>query len=107
MSGEESPIDEDDSEADSNTTRVQYDWSSTSPSIAIAETIATIENRPQSELEPLYEHVDPDSLDSIVRPRTSEFGGESTVSFEYYGYHVTIRSDGGICVRSDGSEPSE
>ena len=105
MSGEESSIDVDDSERDLETTRVQYDWSSTSPSIAVMETIAAVSDCRQEELDPLYERINPDSLDDIVDPRfTKRADARSTVSFGYGEYHVTVRSDGEVSVASSGSD---
>lgn len=46
-------------------------------------------------LDPLYSAIDPDSLETLVRPRFLERrDGGVTVSFTYQGYRVTVESNG-------------
>jgi hypothetical protein len=49
------------------------------------------------DLPPIYDIVDPDALDGLF----GAAGGrrlDGEVSFRYYGYLVTVRSDGGLTV---------
>ncbi|WP_209452135.1 HalOD1 output domain-containing protein [Halosimplex halophilum] len=45
---------------------------------------------------PLYEAVDPEALDAFYRTSEPSDGGETRVSFEYYGYGVTVSGDGEV-----------
>lgn len=67
-------------------------------SVAVITAVATREGVPAPELNPpLYDVVDPDALDSLFRNTSGH------ISFNYYGYHVTVASDGTV----DLSEQTE
>lgn len=73
---------------------------SKAPSIAVVETVAVATNREATGLPPLYDTVDVDSLDALMR---SANGGPGTVSvsFRYADVDVTVDSTGDI--RLDGA----
>ncbi len=48
------------------------------------------------ELPPLYETIDPDTLDSLFRPSTGD--GPDHISFTHVGYAVTVYGDGTVVV---------
>ncbi|MFC4986248.1 MULTISPECIES: HalOD1 output domain-containing protein [Saliphagus] len=73
--------------------RQEFDWSETPPSVAVAYTIAAIDNTVVTEVSPLYEYVDPQSLDSLVTDT-----GTVTISFTAYGYSVQL-TDSTVIVR--------
>lgn len=71
----------------------RYDWEETTPSQALLEAIAAVENVPQSSLSevldrPLYGYIDPDALDSLVAG--SE---EARVSMMIDSYYIVIDGD--------------
>lgn len=71
----------------------RYEWGETSPSTAVIEALAAVENVPAPSLSdvlqgPLYEYVDPDALDSFVRE-----SGDVTVSLMIDSYCVRIEGD--------------
>ena len=102
MSGEEPSVDNDDTEEILETRR--YDWSSVAPSIAVAEVIGDVKNSDANELDPLYEHVDPEALDRIIDPEIeSRFDKLNRVSFAYGEWTVTVRSSGEVRVRRTDS----
>jgi hypothetical protein len=83
--------------------RVQYDWSSTSPSVAVIEAVADVAGCEQTELDPLYDSVDPDALDTIIEgDRQTVLDGMTTVTFTLAGYEVTVYADGEVAVRTIG-----
>ncbi|WP_436911911.1 HalOD1 output domain-containing protein [Halosimplex marinum] len=45
---------------------------------------------------PLYDAVDPEALDAFYRTSQPSTGAPTRVSFEYYGYEVTVSADGEI-----------
>jgi hypothetical protein len=62
------------------------------PSLAAVRTIADHDGVDLTELPPLGRAVDPDALDAVLESPSK--GGEPvSVSFQYAGYEVTLRSD--------------
>lgn len=86
--------------------RAQYDWASTPPSTAVIETIAVALNRDELTLEPLYESVDPDALDALLRSNgaPSEDANTVTVSFIFADRQVTVQGSGDVIVRLNSTE---
>jgi hypothetical protein len=84
----------------------QYDWSSTSPSTAVIETVAIAVNREPTTLEPLYESLDPDALDTLLCPTgsASEDAETVTVSFNFVDRQVTVHSRGDVIIRANSDE---
>lgn len=73
---------------------------SESPSTAVVETVAAREGVDPMDIDaPLYEAVDPDALDSIVRTVDGEPNhAPLEVEFTYYGYEVVVATDGSVRV---------
>lgn len=86
-------------DAPDGSVRAEYEWSSTSPSTAVVETVATAVGRDPTELELLYGSVDPDALDALVHStgRPAE-GNTVTVSFVFAERRVTVRETGAVIV---------
>lgn len=63
----------------------------TSASEQVVETVANHSNTDALDLPPLFDTLDPDSLDTLIRGMT-----DGKVSFDYAGYHVTVNSHGTI-----------
>lgn len=79
--------------------RAEFDWSSRSPSRAVVEVVAIAANAEPTTLGPLYDSVDPDALDALVRPGGSgSEGGAVTVEFELAGRDVRVHSAGVVVV---------
>lgn len=74
-----------------------------SPSSAVVERVAAREGVDPTDLDvPLFDAIDPDALDSIVRSSDPDRDdGLGTVRFAYYGYEVTVRADGTVRVAAD------
>lgn len=80
--------------------RATFDWSEVTPSTAVVETVAIAANRDPLELEPLFDSVDPDALDTLVRSTENDSpDGNATVRFVHDGYEVTVHRDGTVVVR--------
>lgn len=76
-------------------TRDKFDWTDISPSLAVIETIAEAADCDPIKLEPLFETIDPDALDRVMRGNgTDPHERNLTVSFLYNGYEVTVQSKG-------------
>ena len=78
--------------------RVQTDWSDTDTlDSAVACAVSRATGAPMTELAPLYEYMDPDALhEYVVSMRESD--SETSVTFEYEGHDVRVRSDGEILI---------
>lgn len=72
----------------------RYDWGAVLPSTAVVETVAEAAGRRPLDVEPLFETVDADSLDEAVRSLASAPDSESSVSFHFAGYRVTVNACG-------------
>lgn len=80
--------------------RREYDWTETNPTTAVAETLAAAADCDPLDLDPLYDSVDPDSLDTIVESsRPAADGCGTMVSFPLETRRVTVHGDGEVVVR--------
>lgn len=80
------------------TIREEYDWSSTEPSTAVVEVVATAANCAPTDTEPLYDAIDPDALDALIGSAETR-PTDLTVEFAFAGYNVTVSSDDSVLVR--------
>lgn len=76
---------------------------------AIVQLVAELEDVDPTELPPLGESIDTDSLDRLIRSsRAREAYGPCRITLQYEGYDVTVRSSATIEVReADGSRPAD
>lgn len=85
-------------DATTDTYRRDGDWEAEPVSAAVVEAVSTLTNTPPTELDPLYNVINPDALDILYKstydgtPRTS--GGNTT--FTYNDCRVTVHADGEI-----------
>jgi len=87
--------------ATTHTIRADYDWTAIPPSTAVIETVAVALDREPTATQPLYEAVDPDALNTLIRSTDSDPTGEEvTVSFRFAGQSVTVHGGGSVVVRS-------
>lgn len=90
--------------ADSNSSPEPYvavhDWESDEQvTVTVAEALAEYTGVPAYELPPLYDSVDPDALDAVIRTLDPEGAeGRSCVTFSALNsdYLVTVHADGGV-----------
>ena len=57
----------------------------------VVQTVASQSNTDALDLPPLFDTLDPDSLDTLIREMD-----EGKVSFTYAGYNITVTTDGGV-----------
>lgn len=71
-----------------------FDWTEAeTPSSAVVAAVSDVSGDDPTDIEPLYDVVDPDSLDDLFAPaRSPRLTG--AVRFEYHGYPVTVTADG-------------
>lgn len=68
---------------------IEREWdASTPPSTALVRAVADARDVAPTELRPLYDVVDADALDSLIRD------GGVTMTVEYEGFRATVRGDG-------------
>lgn len=69
-------------------------------SVAVVNAVAEAVGADPTELQArLYDSIDPDALDALFRDKydgTPRSGGH--VTFQLYGYEVTVHSDGGLSI---------
>jgi len=80
--------------------RAGYDWAAIPASTAVVETVADARDREPTGLDPLYQVVDTDALDALVRSSgDGPVAGGTTVTFEVADTSVTVHGDGAVVVR--------
>lgn len=57
----------------------------------VVRAVSTATGTPPDHLQPLYEEIDPDALESIFTRSTG--AGMETLTFLYEGYHVAVTRD--------------
>jgi hypothetical protein len=70
----------------------------------VVTAVATREQLSLDELEPLYDYIDPEALDTLfesLNDGSSRAGGR--VSFAFSGYQVTVTNDGEVELESSES----
>lgn len=93
---------------ETNTYHATFDGTKIDPSIAIIETIASISETRPTNLDPLYEVIDPTELDSIVLHQgTTRQRGDCSIEFTYMDYTVSVKSYGRIVVRPRSASRTE
>ena len=66
------------------------------PSDVIVHAIAALRGVEPTELEPLYDRIDPEALDELLGLPVIGNDGIITVEFTAEGFQITVRSDGTI-----------
>ncbi|WP_049890360.1 HalOD1 output domain-containing protein [Natronorubrum sulfidifaciens] len=64
----------------------------------ILRAVAAIENVPVTELESLYERIDPEALADLCS-HADDAGSDVTVTFTDHGHTVVVSHDGRVCVQ--------
>ena len=78
-------------------TTLSADDASSSLIDQILTAIAESDGRPMEELDPLYDVIDPEALETLFAPKASGSPRPvGKVSFRYMGYRVTVSSNGAI-----------
>lgn len=73
-----------------------FEWTTANgPSSALLRAVSAVADEDPRNMKPLYEVVDPDSLDKIFTPSQHHRGPPSgRVQFEYLDYTVVIKANG-------------
>lgn len=78
--------------------RTRFDWASTTPSMAVVETVAVARNEGPLSLPQLFARIDPDALDALVTSAATPTDEGLRISFSYADHDVTVGADGGVAV---------
>lgn len=68
------------------------------PSEAIIKAVAAVEGVEPTEIEFLYERIDPDALDALFDGPVVGDGGTVGVEFGYSGHRVSVQNNGSITI---------
>lgn len=74
------------------------------PSTVIVECVAAVVGRQPTELTPLYESIEPDALNGLIRPATPKAGDPIRISFQYEEVDVLVDSQTGIEIYPEPSD---
>lgn len=70
------------------------------PSLRVVERVADAEGIDPSELDsPLYDAIDPAALDTLLAASTDDSTTSVCITFQYYGYEVSVNSNGQVKLR--------
>lgn len=69
-----------------------------SPTEGVVQALATAADASPLELDPLYNTLDPEALDTLFSPSPSGDRSGEYIVFEYEGYEVTFFSEGRVTV---------
>lgn len=78
---------------DGDVIEAEFDWNETPPAVAVVETVSVVTNTDIRRLEPLFEHLDPDSLNALVGHEGGPRAG-TVVTFEIAGFETSVYADG-------------
>lgn len=81
--------------------RVHYDPATTPASLAVVAAQARVSGEEMTDLEPLYESIDPDALDALTTDREGRMP-DLRLSFDYEGNTVTVDSRGCLRIGEQG-----
>ena len=68
---------------------------------AVVERVAACEDVEPTELDPLYEVVDPEAVDRLAET-TVRRGSTLEMAFSYHGHDVTVTGEGVVHIGGDG-----
>jgi len=89
------------SQSEENVYREIHEWaSSTSINETVVTALANFEGVEATEMDPLYEYIDPDALEALFDPNRIGFRAGGRVSFAMNGNQLTIHSHGEFAVVS-------
>lgn len=74
---------------------VTFDPKTESVGQVVVESVAAIQNKERADLEPMYETIDPDSLDDLIAGGERRTGVEE-IRFQYEGMDVVVGSGGDV-----------
>ncbi len=90
------PAIDDDDTAESPVVLKRYDWSITPPSVAVPETVGAATETPSVNLPPMYDVVDLDAVDRVVKHTRAGRRASVHLTFQYLDYDVTVGTDGTV-----------
>lgn len=92
---------------DGDTHRVGFEHGTGEPSATVVTAVAAVAGCKQDDLDPLYDVLDPDALDSLFQPTDDrDHPDDVEVSFTYEGFVVSVRSYGVVEITEPGG-PSD
>ncbi|APW98724.1 hypothetical protein CHINAEXTREME_13440 [Halobiforma lacisalsi AJ5] len=80
----------------------RFDASDDSVVVAVVETVATVVDRDPLEMPPLFESVDTEALETLVRSPPRDRDSRLEVTFSYLDCPVTVSARGDVVVEVPG-----
>lgn len=83
--------------ASGNTHTVQHDWDTADPlHLTVISGVAAVTNTQPEALPPLYDAVDPDSLERLIRSVPGSSRSDVSVAFPFAGWNVEVEGTGKV-----------
>lgn len=84
---------------ETSTYRLHYDWQGDESVTTVVSTgVAAITNTPPTELDPLFEILDPDALNQLFSSTNGPSRGDGRVSFQFNDCTVIVDATGEIAI---------
>lgn len=80
----------------------EFDFADRSPSSAVVTAVAEAADRDPAAIDPLYNYVDPDAIDTVVG--SAALPAELDLQFRFADYRVRLQGDGTVTVHRQQSE---
>jgi hypothetical protein len=95
-----------DFDLEDGTYQTTYAYPSEPPSVAVALALMEVTGEHVTDFDPMYEaaSVDPDALDELFRPKSSDTDRENVVQFSYREYSVRVMEYGRIVIEAPPSK---
>lgn len=78
-----------------------FDPNAVSANAAVIQSVAAVMGVDPLKIDPLYEAVDTDSLDTLIRAASQKSSPYISTSFRFEGADVTVHGDGTVAVSPD------
>lgn len=86
-------------DSETNTYNATFDGTEIKPSTAVVKVMASVCGTEPTNLDPLYNVIDPTKLDSLILQQVSGHpDGDCIIEVTYLGYKMTVKSYGIIAV---------
>ena len=86
-------------DAEEGAYHVEYEWQDAMPlSMIVVMIVADLEGVAPTELEPLYDYLDPEHLDQLFSPRPDGTLAAGEMTFTYLDYEIAVYRHGHISV---------
>ena len=98
ISNDDSRISDVEYDPDADTYHATFDPTTVSANTAVIQSVAAVMRVDPLDIEPLYEYIDTDSLDTLIHSASEKSTTHLSTSFRFEDADVTVHADGRVIV---------